>query len=215
MSEFLAVARIWFDARSQRERVVLLAAVVVGLLLSFESIVWSPARHRLAASATQLASLGQQRGVLEAELGQLEEQEALDPDAAVNRQLTSLARQVQALDDRLGGQALHLLAPERARELLQALIANVQGLRIVSIQTEAPRPLSDTGQHELPMLYRHGLVVDLQGNYLALLDYVRELERLPWRLYWLGVEVRADEPGASEFRLHLYSVSLREEWIRV
>lgn len=215
MNDFAAMARIWFDARSLRERCVLLAAVVLALLLSFESLIWAPARQRLAASAAQLASIQEQRRVLEAELGQLEQQEALDPDAAVNRQIESLTRQVGTLDERLGGQALHLIAPERARELLQALISNTERLRIVSIQTEAPQPLGDPGQHDLPVLYRHGLVVDLQGDYLSLLDYVRALEQLPWRLYWLGLEVRADAPGPAEFRLYLYSVSLQKEWIRV
>jgi MSHA biogenesis protein MshJ len=73
----------------------------------------------------------------------------------------------------------------------------------------------NSANDNLPVLYRHGLVIDLQGEYLALLEYVRALENLPWRFYWLGLEVRAAGPGPREFRLHVYTVSLREEWIRV
>ena len=58
-------------------------------------------------------------------------------------------------------------------------------------------------------------MLDLEGEYLALLDCVRALEALPWRFYWLGIEVQAEGGRTSDFRLHVYPVSLREEWIRV
>jgi MSHA biogenesis protein MshJ len=86
---------------------------------------------------------------------------------------------------------------------------------MVGLQTEPARPLADTEGLDLPVLYRHGLVIDLEGDYLALLQYVQALEGLPWRLYWYGLEVDADRPGARRFRLRLYTVSLRKEWIRV
>jgi len=215
VNEHLAVLRDWFEARGFRERIVLAAAACVGILLSVEALSWAPARERLREAELQLASLAVQRSALQGELDSLDEQEALDPDAAVRRQLDTFDRQVGSLDEKLQGQALQLISPEQARAVLQDLIANVRGLRMVALQTEPPRQLVDTAGLDLPVLYRHGLVIDLEGDYLALLDYLRALEQLPWRLYWYGVEVTAEKPGARSFRLRLYTVSLRKEWIRV
>lgn len=215
MIERLALARDWLDARNSRERIVLASAACAVILLAIEALAWAPARERLRDAEAQLASLESQKNVLQGELDALDQQEALDPDAAVRRQLDTFDRQVGSIDRKLQGQALQLIAPEQARSVLQALIANVQGLRMVALQTEPARPLVETEGLDLPVLYRHGLVIDLEGDYLALLEYLRALEQLPWRLYWYGVEVTADGPGARQFRLRLYTVSLRKEWIRV
>ncbi len=215
MIERLAPAREWFEARNFRERIVLAAAACAGIVLLREAALWAPARQRLHDAEAQVVSVEAQKGALQAELDALDQQEALDPDAAVRRQLDTFDRQVGTLDEKLDGQALQLIAPEQARAVLQALIANVRGLRMVGLQTEPARALFDAEGLDLPVLYRHGLVIDLEGDYLALLGYLRSLEQLPWRLYWYGLEVAADEPGARRFRLRLYTVSLRKEWIRV
>ena len=70
------------------------------------------------------------------------------------------------------------------------------------------------GPTAVPPLYRHGVVIELEGDYLPLLDYLQALENLPWRLYWYGLDVKADKPGARRFRLEFYTVSLHKEWIR-
>lgn len=215
MIERIAFARDWFAARNFRERIVLTVAACAGILLVIEALAWAPARQRLHAAEAQVASLETQKNVLQGELDALDQQEALDPDSAVRRQLDTFDRQVGSLDEKLQGQALQLIAPEQARAVLQALIANVRGLHMAGLQTEPARPLVETEGLDLPVLYRHGLVIDLDGDYLALIEYLQALEQLPWRLYWYDLEVTADKPGPRRFRLRLYTVSLRKEWIRV
>ena len=156
----------------------------------------------------------QKAGVL-AELDQLEQRESLDPDAAILNQLDVLQQRLADLDADLRGQTLQILAPEQVPSVLRDLIGNIRRLQITGIQSEPPARLVNSANDDLPVLYRHGLVIDLEGEYLAFLDYVRALEELPWRFYWLGMEVRANGTDPRRFRLHVYTVSLREEWIRV
>jgi len=215
MNERLGVVSDWFEALSFRERIAIAGALVVGLLLGIEALAWAPARKRLDSAEAQIASLDSQRATLQQELDKLDQEEALDPDAAVKRQLSSFDKQVSALDAKLAAQKLQLIDPAQARPMLQALIANVQGLRMVGLHTVAPTQILDTEGADMPPLYRHGLVIELEGDYLPLLDYLKALESLPWRLYWDGLEMKAEDPGARKFRLELYTVSLRKEWIRV
>lgn len=215
MIEQLGGVRDWFEALTFRERLAIAAALLVAILLGIEALAWSPARKRLDAAEAQIASLESQRATLQQELDKLDQEEALDPDAAVRRQVKTFDQQVGALDTKLQGQKLQLMDPTQVRPVLQALIGNMRGLRMVGLYTEPPTQLMNTENTDLPVLYRQGLVIELEGDYLPLLDYLQALEQLPWRLYWNGLDVKADKPGARRFRVELYTVSLRKEWLRV
>lgn len=215
MTAYLRTAMNWFDGRPTRERMILACAAVILTLASFEGLWWGPQRERSAIDQTNVRSLGEQQASLAAELDALEQREAQDPDAAIREQLDVLAHKIGDLDARLRGQTLQILSPEQMPAVLRDMIGSVDGLRITGIHSEAPQRLVNSAEDNLPVLWRHGLVIDLKGDYFGLLDCMGKLEELPWRLYWLGMEVRAHgfEPG--EFTLHVYTVSLREEWIRV
>jgi MSHA biogenesis protein MshJ len=215
MMKRLAWLESWFDTRPRRERAVVAAALVVGTLLMFEGMWWGPERDLAVQAKDEVLSLEAQKAGVLAELDQLEQRESLDPDAAILHQLDVLQQRLADLDANLRGQTLQILAPEQMPSVLRDLIGNVRGLQITGIQSEPPQRLVNSADDDLPVLYRHGLVLDLEGEYLALLDYVRALEELPWRFYWLGMEVRANGTDPRRFRLQVYTVSLREEWIRV
>jgi MSHA biogenesis protein MshJ len=215
MMEQVRAARIWFEGLSQRERFILIGAAAVIAVLLAELASWGPGRERLEAATTQLSSLKTQQSSLENELGQLDQSEALDPDAAARRQLDRLDAEIAGVDEKLRLNTLQILTPDQARSVLRDVIDNIQGIRFLGIRTEPPVTLVNTAPEDLPTLFRHGLVIDLEGEYLSMLDYTRALEALPWSFYWLGLEVDAYEPGPRRFRLHLYTVSLRKEWIGV
>lgn len=207
--------RIWFEGLSQRERLVLIGAVVAAVILLGELISWNPSRERLASSNAQLASLLTQRDTLQDELDELDQSEALDPDAAARRQLDRLAEEIAEVDDNLRQNTLQILTLSQARSVFRDVIENVRGLHFLGLRTEAPVTLVRAVPEDLPTLFRHGLVIELEGDYLAMLDYTQALEALPWSFYWVGMDVDAVEPGPRKFLLHLYTVSLREEWIGV
>jgi MSHA biogenesis protein MshJ len=215
MMDTVRMLESWFDGRPMRERAVLAGAAIVVTVLLLEGLWWGPQRERAGAAQADVTLLVEQKSTLAAELGQLEEREALDPDSAIRAQLDLLSGKITVLDQRLQAQTLQILAPEQMPAVLRDLIRTVEGLRITAVRSESPQRLVNSAEDNLPVLYRHGLVIDLEGDYLGLLDCVRKLEDLPWRLYWLGMEVRAHGMAPGEFRLHVYTVSLREEWIRV
>lgn len=215
MNRQLAALENWFDSRPRRERIILSTASLAAVLLIFEGMWWSPQRERIAQAGSEVSALEVQKAGVVAELDQLEQRESLDPDAAISKQLDALQGDLEDLDRNLRGQTLQILAPEQVPAVLRDLIGNVQGLRVAGIRSELPERLVSSADDNLPVLYRHGLVIDLTGDYLALLDYVRRLEELRWRFYWLGLEVHANGREQRRFVLHVYTVSLREEWIRV
>lgn len=215
MMKQLAWLESWFDGRTARERAIVAAAALAATLLLFEGAWWAPERERTAYAEAEVHALESQKAGIVGELEHIEQRELLDPDAAIREQLDALNHELADIDTSLRGQTLQILAPEQMPSVLRDVIGKVRGLRVTQIRSELPERLVNSANDNLPVLYRHGLVIDLQGEYLSLLDYVRELEELPWRFYWLGMEVVANGTAPRRFRLHVYTVSLREEWIRV
>lgn len=205
----------WFERRPARERLILALTAVAVVVFLFEVLWWVPAREQLGYARDQITSLENEKSMLSNELLALEQREALDPDAALRQQLDVVQRKIASLDEELRGQTLQILPPQQMPVVLRDLIDTTDSLRIVGIRSEPPQRLVEGIEDNQTILYRHGLVLDLKGEYLALLDCVRALEALPWRFYWLGIEVHAEGNRTSDFRLHVYTVSLREEWIRV
>lgn len=202
----------WIDCKHPRERAVLLVSLFVGTLLLFEGLWWGVEREQGKRARAELQSLTEQRAEMEAQLEVLESE---NPDGAVRQQIDLLGARIGALDEQLESQTLQILPPQRMPEVLRDLIASMRELEITAIRSELPQQLMSSSEDNLPVLYRHGVVIEMNGRYLALLDFVRELEALPWRLYWLGLEIEANDGQPGTFRLYVYTLSLDEEWIRV
>lgn len=215
MSDRILAFVSWFERRPARERLVLTITVAAVVAFLFDALWWTPAREQLQYARAEIESLKNEKSLLSNELVVLEQREALDPDAALRQQLDVVQQKIARLDEELRGQTLQILPPQQMPVVLRDLIDTTDGLRIVGIRSELPQRLVEGIEDNQPVLYRHGLVLDLKGKYLALLECVRALEALPWRFYWLGIEVHAEGGETSDFRLHIYTVSLREEWIRV
>jgi MSHA biogenesis protein MshJ len=64
-------------------------------------------------------------------------------------------------------------------------------------------------------IYRHGVEIVLQGAYLDLLDYVAQLETMPWQLYWGSAKLDATDFSKVTLTLTLYTLSLDKQWLNI
>ena len=63
-------------------------------------------------------------------------------------------------------------------------------------------------------VWKHGVELRVQGSYADLTSYLSELERLPQRLIWGEVRLKAEYPR-SELHLKIYTYSLDQAWLRL
>jgi MSHA biogenesis protein MshJ len=125
-----------------------------------------------------------------------------------------------------------LVDPRQMRSVLEQLISRQSGLRLVSATNLEPRPLFEDEpvveepvaegevalppvQSDAPKLFRHTLVLRLEGSYLDCLTYLQAIERLPWRLYWGRIEVDSAKYPSNAIVIELRTLSLDQEWIGV
>nr|NIO43188.1 hypothetical protein [Burkholderiales bacterium] len=53
------------------------------------------------------------------------------------------------------------------------------------------------------------------GRYLDIVDYLKTLEALPWKMFWGEAKLETEKYPRSRFTLVVYTLSLREGWIGV
>jgi hypothetical protein len=71
---------------------------------------------------------------------------------------------------------------------------------------------------ELPtVLYRHGLVLQLEGGYFDLLQYLQAVHASGWKLNWDSLDYRVGEagPGRAKISLKLFTLSRKAGWVGV
>jgi MSHA biogenesis protein MshJ len=143
-------------------------------------------------------------------------------------QLTALRNRVATGDQEVRLFTSDLVDPKQMRLVLEELLRRQSGLKLVSATNLPAKPLVEgnaepsaakddgakPGSKE-PQLYRHTLVLTLEGSYLDCLAYLQAVERLPWHLYWSRIEFKEDGYPQNAIMLELRTLSLDREWIGV
>ncbi|HEY8023527.1 MAG TPA: MSHA biogenesis protein MshJ [Burkholderiaceae bacterium] len=73
----------------------------------------------------------------------------------------------------------------------------------------------DEAQAESKLVYKHGVEMVIEGNYLDMVDYMTSLEGMPWQLFWGKAKLIADDSGKLKLTLTLYTLSLEKNWLKI
>lgn len=188
-----------YDAYSRRERWMIAAAVLGGIVLIGAMLFLDPAMQRsrladqaLAEQQAQLTSLQSQLVILQSP-GQ-------DPDVAARAGLAEFKRRLAELGGRFADIEATLVPPQRMPGLLEELIGRSSGLRLLSLRTLPVAPVLDKKAGEdnksadaSSGLYKHGVEIRLEGSYQELAAYLARLEKSPAKLLWGGVALSTDK----------------------
>ena len=232
MSAVLARLAARFDALARRERYLVALALLAGGSLLLWSLLIDPARSRqiaaergIAEQRAQLSALAAQSAALQAP-GQDPEAQAVAELAAVKSQIEALYARYQALGGRL-------VAPQQVGTLLEELLGQHSGLRLLSLRTLPVAPVlgdRNTGQsggesgaksaaatnaEAAAGLYQHGVEIRLEGSYGELTAYLERLENSPQRLLWSSVSLSAADHPRLVLTLTVSTLSLDRTWLIV
>ena len=230
------------EAASLRERVLIFAAaaaVLIGLL-NFTLI-----EPELANQRRLSREVAQRQGEIKSMQEQLQKlalARQADPDQANRRQLEALRGQIAELDAKLNEEQRKFAPPERIGALLEELLARNRRLQLVDMRTlpvaaldssgvpqkpaaaapAAEKPAAEKGAAGKPAapgpggpIYRHGVEITVTGNYLDLLAYLRDLEKLPNQMYWGKLDLSVAAHPQTTLKLSVYTLSLDLAWLIV
>lgn len=201
------------DGLQPRERLIVFVAGLGLILLAWFLMLGESEMNRHARLLSERAGVELQLADLDARLVQHAQQQ----EAAANprQRLAELERRTAHVDGKIRDYATELISPTEMARLLERVLERREVLtlrRLRNLGAEDLLPQDSPGENRL---YRHGLVLELEGPYLAVLAYLDDLEALPWRLYWQTLEIDAGDYPVNRVLIEVATLSLHEEWIGV
>ncbi|HYD78404.1 MAG TPA: MSHA biogenesis protein MshJ [Paucimonas sp.] len=84
-------------------------------------------------------------------------------------------------------------------------------------ETDAPgsKDKPAAGGSAVSLVYKHGVEIVVQGSYLDMIDYLVELESMPWQLFWGKSVLNAEDHSKTTLTLTLYTLSLNKQWLNI
>jgi MSHA biogenesis protein MshJ len=94
------------------------------------------------------------------------------------------------------------------------MLKQYDNLKLIKLETLPPKGFGSEGK-ELSWLYRHTLILTLQGDYFSTLNYLKALEALPWRIHWDHIDYNVKNYPIAETRIQIYTLSFEQDWLSV
>ncbi|MBC7456521.1 MAG: type II secretion system protein M [Massilia sp.] len=230
------------DALSLRERGALFAAAAAVILFLLYAVLLNPLDAQQAALRTQISQQRNNIAGIDQEITQQVQDYGQDPDVALRARLSVVNAEATKLSGQLRAVQRDLVAPNQVVPLLDAILKTHGRLRLLSLTTlpvsglneaaagaaaalppatlpSAPgvvspgAPAAAAAAKPPELLYRHGVQLAVQGNYLDMLDYMAALEAMPAQLFWGKVTLDATQYPATTLTLTLYTLGLERTWI--
>ncbi|HKK49983.1 MAG TPA: hypothetical protein VKA74_00285 [Myxococcota bacterium] len=134
-----------------------------------------------------------------------------------------LRLQIARIEEQTRSRLTSLVPPRQILPLLETLLAESRGLRLLSLQSRPPArigaqsPGEDEGEPEVlgTRLYRHGFQMEIEGSFAATLEYLRRVESSRWSLLWDRLDYRVERHPTARITIELQTISEEEEWIGV
>ena len=214
----------WFAARQPRERIIVAAAAVGGILFIGYSYAIEPAllaSRRAERTAVEARAATAQAIAAAAALAK----QNVDPDAPLRAELERTRTQLAEQSRRFEAVDRSLVPPDKVPALLESLLARSRTLQLVSLRTlpttpvierkapKGPVPATVTTVPAAPNLFKHGVEIRIAGSYADLLAYLAELENAPQRLIWGRMDLAVTEYPRSVLTLTVHTLSLETSWL--
>lgn len=215
LRELYAATDAWFRMRETRERwlLALMALALVGWVV--DGVAIRPLDQERERVASAIRTSEQQIASLEARLEAIRNPVLDEPERLRRDEVRQLEQQIARIEESVRGAVARLVAPETAVAILEALLDHDDRLKMLALTSEAPRRLGGEGAPGTNGLYRHGITIEIQGDFAATLDYLRRIEDSDWEILWDRLDYRVERHPEARVRIELHTLSDMEEWVGV
>jgi MSHA biogenesis protein MshJ len=219
-------------------------ALFVAVFAVINSLLISPVLARQKILNSELAADQAQIQGLTEQINAYANQAVIDPDAPNKQRINELNTQLKTLESQLSGLQNTLISPDKMPELLRSLLKKNGKLKLVELKTLPTKGILDADaedknvatatsattqsndaqknvvKKQVSAVFKHGVEITVEGRYLDLLDYVSQLEQMPWHVLWSKAALNEEQNPAitwpaNRLKLTVYTLSLDETWLSI
>lgn len=206
-----------FNAQSTRER----GLIALSLLALVGFLWWSyyaePTMARIGHQQSENERIAREVNSTRAIVADIRRRIAAGVHQEKESQLGKLHADLAAVEERLRVETIELIDPEKMFRLMNQLVYPESRLQLLSLKRREVRPAFDVAEDDTqgPGIFRHVLELKLSGKFLDILEYVRSLEALDWKLLWDEIELQSEEYPAVTVKVVISTLSTRKEWVGI
>jgi MSHA biogenesis protein MshJ len=200
------------DKISMRERVLVFGAGMMLLGSVWYLGLMQPLTKQITRNRTEIASLQERMKTTNQNL-EIQVLQISSTGTEDREKFNRVQQRLDEINERLGGYAAELINPAEMSRVLQGVLKEQSKLRLIRARNISRGEMSASAEAETTTFYRHGLEIEFEGSYLACLEYLQEIEALPWRFYWQFLDIEVLEYPRNRIRLEVSTLSPDEEWI--
>ena len=217
-----------FGALKARERALVLVGVVVGTALVFDAVALQPKEARKKTLEQQIVEARQKLKLTET---LMQTKDVVGDSHAVKRSYRDALRvRLAEINKNMVGLQQGMVPPERMARLLEDMLARTRGLQLNSLRALPPKRFEPGGaaapqagaktvkpapKDPERTIFQHGFELTLQGSYLDLHDYLAQLEKLPWHMFWNRISVQTEQYPRLRVTITVQTLSLTKAWLIV
>ncbi|MES2048537.1 MAG: MSHA biogenesis protein MshJ [Pseudomonadota bacterium] len=229
------------DALTLRERGILLVVIAFVIIFLFNSLLIEPQYLKQKILSDKIKQEQAQIAATRMEIAQRVANISVDPDAELKKRIAGAEQQLLQIDNSLQDLQKNLVRPEKMTGLLESMLKRNHKLQLLSLKNLPVVNVIDEMEDTLGLgskiiavakgvtgtspnvaeqnmhgaIYKHEVEIVLQGSYLDMLNYMRELESLPEQVYWNKGKLTVIEYPKASLSLSVFTLSLEKKWLNL
>jgi MSHA biogenesis protein MshJ len=210
-----------FEALSLRERSLVAAGILVLLFLIWDSAFMSPEYLKQKRLVGEMHGLNQQMEDINGQIMALNQKLQGDESRQVVDEIEAMHGTLAGLQQAQEDLTVEFVRPTQMAALLRDMLDAEGGLALRKLESLGASPLFPPKEDEQgvaverPKIFKHGMRLEVEGDYLSALHYLKSLETMPWRFYWDGIEYEVVKYPKARIVITVHTLSLDEGWIGV
>lgn len=212
------------DAMSLRERAIIFLVILAGLFMLANNVVFSSLRQEQQRLNRDVQAKLKELHAMSTQTQETLAQLALDPEALARARIAQLKQTLSTQEASVANVVRGLVTPRDMPRLVQQILARNRGLQVVRVENLPAEPLYSDNQtsgtipkdpNATAQVYKHGMRIELRGQYLDMVRYLRALEAMPAKVFWSKVHYAAETYPNSRLTLDIYTIGLNKVWLEV
>ena len=198
-----------FNQLELRERKLVFITITVLLLAIFIFLIWQPMIVKWQASANSSGQLIQQADLAQAAIASLKENAVRNVNKPYKEKITALHARLKKQQHKIDTITSALISPKNMPEVFSKLL-NRNDLTLESVSNQDAEAVNiSTNAQEDSLLFKHGLLLEMKGQFLSGLNYIKQMEKQDWQLYWdeLNYVTKKYPQGVLTLKVHTLSTS--------
>lgn len=202
------------DGLKTRERIMVLAVLLALVGFAAETFYLDPARKELARERGRVQTQQTRLADLTAREAELMIRLREDPDVRTRERILALREDIAREEEQLEQAMDNLVSPADMTRVLADMIPADARLELVGVRSLPTKVITAHAEDSgAPRLYKRGVELQLTGEYLALLTYLKAIESSRWRLHWDVLKITTEEYPRTMIDLRVHTLTLDAGWI--